>query len=129
MQSFFIGLGAAVANALPDILGRFGVAGNAAQRRALHVLYAFKLGAAAFLVAVLYTVLPPRSIPPENMAEFLRRRRAAHPGLASSPDVSAVRMIGRAASASPGAPWWITILPLWHAARAAPPSAGRLAPC
>jgi len=31
MQSFFIGLGATVANALPDILQRFGVTGNAAN--------------------------------------------------------------------------------------------------
>src|SRR5437773_9817482 len=49
MQSFFIGIGAAVANALPEILGRFGVTGNAPNGVPLAVQYAFKLGAAVFL--------------------------------------------------------------------------------
>src|ERR1035438_3010860 len=46
MQSFFIGIGAAVANALPEILGKLGVTGNAANGVPLAVQYSFKLGAA-----------------------------------------------------------------------------------
>src|SRR3954469_9338654 len=67
MQSFFIGIGAAVANALPSVFGHFGVSGNAANGVPLAVLYAFKLGAAAFLLAVLYTVITTPERPPDNL--------------------------------------------------------------
>jgi len=75
MQSFFIGIGAAVANALPTIFERFGVHGNAANGVPIAVQYAFKLGAAAFLLAVLYTVITTPEFPPEDMEEFLRKKR------------------------------------------------------
>ena len=75
MQSFFIGIGAAVANALPEILGHFGVAGNAANGVPLTVQYAFKLGAVVFLLAVLWTVFTTKEYPPENLEEFKRQRR------------------------------------------------------
>src|SRR5881628_234114 len=55
MQSFFIGVGAAVANALPSIFEALGVAGQAANGVPLTVQYSFKLGAAIFLLAVLWT--------------------------------------------------------------------------
>ena len=75
MQSFFIGVGAAVANALPEILGHFGVVGNAANGVPLAVQYSFKLGAAVFFLAVLWTVFTSKEYPPENMEEFLRKKR------------------------------------------------------
>lgn len=75
MQSFFIGIGAAIANALPTILGHVGVSGNAANGVPLAVQYAFKLGAVVFLLAVLWTVFVSREYPPENMEEFLRKKR------------------------------------------------------
>ena len=75
MQSFFIGIGAAVANALPSIFEHYGVTGNAANGVPLAVLYAFKLGAGAFLLAVLYTVVTTPEFPPEDMEAFLRRKR------------------------------------------------------
>ena len=68
MQSFFIGIGAAVANALPEILGHFGVTGNSANGVPLAVQCSFKLGAAVFFLAVLYTVLTTREYPPEKNA-------------------------------------------------------------
>jgi len=74
MQSFFIGAGAAVANALPSILGHFGVTGNAPNGVPLAVQYAFKLGAAVFLLAVLWTVCTSREYPPEDMPAFLRKK-------------------------------------------------------
>src|SRR5258707_12973757 len=64
MQSFFIGIGAAIANALPTIFGHFGVHGNATNGVPLAVQYAFKLGAGAFLLAVLYTVVTTPEFPP-----------------------------------------------------------------
>lgn len=70
MQSFFIGVGAAVANALPSVFERFGVVGQAANGVPLTVQYAFKLGAAVFLLAVLWTVFTSNEYPPENMAAF-----------------------------------------------------------
>ncbi len=76
MQSFFIGVGAAIANALPDILGSFGVSGNAPNGVPYSVLYSFKLGAAVFLVAVLWTVIISKEYPPEDIAEFRRAIRA-----------------------------------------------------
>src|SRR5215472_1290448 len=45
MQSFFIGIGAAVANALPWILIQAGVTGNAPNGVPYAVQYAFRLGA------------------------------------------------------------------------------------
>jgi maltose/moltooligosaccharide transporter len=66
MQSFFIGVGAAVANALPEILKHFGVTGNSANGVPLAVEYAFKLGAVVFFLAVLWTVCTTREYPPEK---------------------------------------------------------------
>jgi maltose/moltooligosaccharide transporter len=74
MQSFFIGIGAAVANALPSILGHYGVTGNAANGVPLAVLYSFKLGALVFLLAVLWTVFTSKEYPPENLEEFRLRQ-------------------------------------------------------
>ncbi len=79
MQSFFIGIGAAVANALPAIFERCGVTGNASNGVPLTVQYAFKLGALVFVLAVLWTVFTSREYPPEDMEAF-RRRNHTHKG-------------------------------------------------
>ncbi|MBS1792569.1 MAG: MFS transporter [Acidobacteria bacterium] len=74
MQSFFIGVGASIANALPKIFSYFGVTGNAANGVPLTVQYSFKIGAVVFLLAVLWTVATTREYPPEDMEEFNRLR-------------------------------------------------------
>ncbi|HWD18242.1 MAG TPA: MFS transporter [Verrucomicrobiae bacterium] len=79
MQSFFIGLGATVANALPWLLQHNGVTGNAANGVPLAVQYSFKLGAAVFLLAVLWTIFTTPEYPPENMEEFLRQKTTKTP--------------------------------------------------
>src|ERR687884_968883 len=56
MQSFFIGVGATLANALPYIFSWMGVTGNTASGIPLSVKYSFQVGAVAFLIAVLWTV-------------------------------------------------------------------------
>jgi maltose/moltooligosaccharide transporter len=84
MQSFFIGIGAAVANALPEIFRHLGVTGNAPNGVPLSVQYAFKLGAVVFICAVLWTVLTSKEYPPENMEEF-RRRKSEHQGFKAEP--------------------------------------------
>jgi maltose/moltooligosaccharide transporter len=95
MQSFFIGIGAAIANALPEILGKFGVSGNAPNGVPFAVLYAFKLGAVVFLLAVLWTVLTSREYPPEDLEEF-RRKKREHSGFQLEPVFLGVGVISGA---------------------------------
>jgi len=80
MQSFFIGVGATMANALPYIFRYAGVTGRTSSGIPLTVQYSFKIGAAAFLVAVLWTVITTKEYPPEDMAEF-ERKRSEHKGV------------------------------------------------
>jgi maltose/moltooligosaccharide transporter len=75
MQSFFIGIGQTLANALPYLFTMLGVAGVMASGIPLSVDYAFKIGAIVFLVAVLWTVITTQEYPPEDMEEFERLRR------------------------------------------------------
>jgi len=75
MQSFFIGVGASLANALPYLFRYFGVTGRTSSGIPLTVQYSFKIGAAAFLFAVLWTVVTTKEYPPEDMAEFERKRK------------------------------------------------------
>ena len=80
MQSFFIGIGASLANALPYLFRYFGVTGRTPSGIPLTVQYSFKLGAGVFLLAVLWTVFTTKEYPPEDMAEFERKRRE-HKGI------------------------------------------------
>jgi maltose/moltooligosaccharide transporter len=82
MQSFFIGIGATLANALPYIFRRLHVDDRnvANTKEAVRLIpasvsYSFKIGAVAFLVCVLWTVITTKEFPPENMAEFERKRK------------------------------------------------------
>lgn len=85
MQSFFIGIGATLANALPYIFRTFGVdergintADQAVRLIPASVSYSFKIGAVFFLVCVLWTVFTTKEYPPENMEEFERERRETY---------------------------------------------------
>jgi len=78
MQSFFIGVGAVVADLLPYALKNwFNVSSEAAGQGVIpsNVKIAFYLGAAAFLGAVLWTVLTTREYPPENLEAFRQQKR------------------------------------------------------
>jgi len=84
MQSLFIGLGAVVASALPWMMTNlFGIAvGSAAGERVpLAVKLSFYVGAAAFLLAVLWTIFTTKEYPPEDMEAF-RAQRARGAGIA-----------------------------------------------
>lgn len=72
MQSFFIGIGQTVANALPYLFSRYGVTGTTTSGVSLTVKYSFQLGAVAFLLCVLYTVLTTKEYPPEDPEAFQR---------------------------------------------------------
>jgi maltose/moltooligosaccharide transporter len=95
MQSFFIGIGATLANVLPYLFRRQGVdaeyqrladaakaAGQTFREIPPSVVYSFKIGAAAFLLCVLWTVFTSREYPPDDMQEFERKRRE-HKGVAA----------------------------------------------
>jgi maltose/moltooligosaccharide transporter len=75
MQSFFIGIGQTLANALPLILTAAGVTGVLASGIPLSTDYAFKIGAFAFLAAVVWTIATSKEYPPEDMEAFLRMKR------------------------------------------------------
>src|SRR5262245_21934549 len=92
MQSFFIGIGQTLANVLPYVFRSFGVTGRTASGIPLTVQYSFKIGAFAFLICVLWTVLTSREYPPEDMAEF-NKMRSNQKGLGSglSEIISAIR--------------------------------------
>ena len=84
MQSFFIGVGAVVAGMLPWILKNwFGVSSDTSTGNAIppNVKISFYLGAAAFFVAVMWTIFSTKEYPPENPEEF-RRKKSASGGLA-----------------------------------------------
>ncbi len=82
VQSLFIGLGAVLSSALPFILTNwFDVAGTAPEGKippAVHI--AFYTGAAAFILAVLWTIITTGEYPPEDMAAF-ERMKAEHTGV------------------------------------------------
>jgi maltose/moltooligosaccharide transporter len=74
MQSFFIGIGQTLANALPYLFTMMGVVGVMATGIPLSVDYAFKIGAVVFLIAVLWTVVSTSEYPPDDMEAFQRMR-------------------------------------------------------
>jgi maltose/moltooligosaccharide transporter len=75
MQSFFIGIGQTLANALPFLFGALGMVGVMASGIPRSVEYSFKIGAIVFLIAVLWTVITTKEYPPEDMEAFERMRR------------------------------------------------------
>jgi maltose/moltooligosaccharide transporter len=75
MQSFFIGIGQTLANALPYFFTAVGVVGVMASGIPLSVEYSFKIGAVVFLLAVLWTVFTSKEYPPDDMEAFERMKR------------------------------------------------------
>jgi maltose/moltooligosaccharide transporter len=74
-QSFFIGIGQTLANALPYIFTAVGIVGVMASGIPVSVEYAFKIGAVVFLLAVLWTVFTAKEYPPEDIEAFMRMKR------------------------------------------------------
>ena len=80
MQTFFIGIGAVVASALPWMMTNWFDVSNTAPPGVVpdSVKWSFYLGGAAFLLAVSWTVFRTREYSPEELAEFDAARPAAH---------------------------------------------------
>ncbi len=72
MQTFFIGIGAVVASALPWMMSNwFGISNDApAGEIPESVKYAFYIGGAAFLLAVSWTVFRSKEYSPAELEEF-----------------------------------------------------------
>jgi maltose/moltooligosaccharide transporter len=74
MQSFFIGVGAVVASALPWILTQFGFSNSGSSDGPgmipLTVRYSFDIGAVVLLCAILWTVVRTREYPPKVLESF-----------------------------------------------------------
>ncbi|MFW5836692.1 MAG: MFS transporter [Desulfovibrionaceae bacterium] len=79
MQSVLIGLGAVVATSLPFILTNvFGVSdgsGYGHDRIPDSVELAFHIGAAAYFLCVMWTIVTTKEYPPEDMAAFKRSKK------------------------------------------------------
>jgi len=84
MQSFFIGVGAVLASAMPWMLTNwFGVGASTPGTIPMTVKLSFYIGAASFFSAVLYTILTTREQPPADMEAF-RRQKAQSAGLGAT---------------------------------------------
>ncbi|MCF8302681.1 MAG: MFS transporter [Bacteroidales bacterium] len=72
MQSFFIGLGAVIASALPYVMTNwFGISNTAPEGEIPDsVKFSFYVGAAAFLLAVLWTVIRTKEYSPGDLERF-----------------------------------------------------------
>lgn len=72
MQSFFIGVGAVVASLLPWVLAKAGVSNVGTGDSAVPdtVRYAFQIGAAVLLAAMLWTIFTTREYPPAQLHGF-----------------------------------------------------------
>ncbi len=91
MQSFFIGIGAVLAGALPWALTQFGVPNVApAGEIPMSVHIAFYVGGVALFLAVLWTVLTTKEYSPQQLASFEAARRLQL-GLADAPPTTARR--------------------------------------
>ena len=95
MQSLFIGLGAVVASALPWLMTNVfhvGTGGDTTHAIPLTVRLSFYVGGAAFLGAVLYTIVQTKEDPPEDVERFRAPKQASKgPGAAVREIVGAVR--------------------------------------
>lgn len=72
MQSFFIGVGAVVASALPFVLTNWFNVSNEAPEGVIpdSVKWSFYAGAVAFVGAIVWTVVKSREYPPEELEAF-----------------------------------------------------------
>jgi maltose/moltooligosaccharide transporter len=80
MQSFFIGIGAIVASALPWMMANWFEVSNVAGPGEIPdtVKWSFYLGGIVFLAAVSWTVFSTREYSPEEIAEFEAAEEDAH---------------------------------------------------
>jgi maltose/moltooligosaccharide transporter len=96
MQSFFIGIGAVIAGALPWVMTNWLGLSNVAPAGEIPetVRWAFYIGGAALLSAVVWTVLTTREYSPAELAGFEAARNRAL-GIVHAEDRSVQRLAGQ----------------------------------
>ncbi len=89
MQSLFIGLGAVVASALPWLLANVFHLHSSAGTHAIPgtVRLSFYIGSAAFLGAVLWTIISTPEYPPEDLEAFRRSKSESRSLLTNSKEI------------------------------------------
>jgi maltose/moltooligosaccharide transporter len=92
MQSFFIGIGAVVGSAMPYVFTNWLGISNTAPEGVIpdSVKWSFYVGAAVFLLAVLWTVFRSREYSPEELEAFEENKAAEPPPL--TPEVNRERI-------------------------------------
>lgn len=84
IQTFLIGLGAVAGSALPEFLANRGVDMNAGEDGvASNIKYAFYIGAAVFIVAILITVFFTKEFSPEEYEKFHGKQEQPTNGLSA----------------------------------------------
>lgn len=111
MQSFFIGIGAVVASALPWMLTNWFDVSNTAPAGQIpeSVKFSFYLGGAVFFLAVMWTVLRTREYSPEELAFFEQAEAPENAALDVSPPAPVNYRLGGAVAAAVGATGWLLI--------------------
>ncbi len=112
MQTFFIGIGAVIASALPWMMANwFGISNEApAGVIPVSVRYSFYVGGAAFLLAVSWTVFRSSEYSPEELAEFDQACPANHVGDDTAMRPAAKYRIGGIVTAVIGIAIWSWVL-------------------
>ncbi|MGI9234815.1 MAG: MFS transporter [Woeseiaceae bacterium] len=112
MQTFFIGVGAVIASALPWMMANwFGISNEApAGEIPISVKYSFYIGGAAFLLAVSWTVFRSREYSPEELAEFDAARPPEHIAEDTSTRPASRYRAGGIISAAIGVGLWFWIV-------------------
>lgn len=89
IQSFFIGIGAVVASALPYIFDHWFHVSNVAAEGEIpaSVRYSFYAGAAAFISAVVWTVFRTKEYPPQDLEAFRKQKIESAGFLAGVKDI------------------------------------------
>jgi maltose/moltooligosaccharide transporter len=112
MQTFFIGIGAVVASALPWIMANWiGISNDApAGEIPVSVRYSFYIGGTAFLLAVAWTVFRSREYSPQELAGFEAARPDDHVADAKSERPASKYLGGGVLSAAIGLALWYWIV-------------------
>lgn len=89
IQSFFIGIGAVVASALPYIFDHWFHVSNVAAEGEIpaSVKYSFYAGAAAFITAVVWTVIKTKEYPPKDLEAFRKEKSESAGFMAGVKDI------------------------------------------
>lgn len=111
MQSFFIGIGATVASAMPWFLAEFLSVSNTAEAGTVPdtVKYAFYFGGVAFFLAVLWTIVSTKEYSPEEQEAFEAAERELEKLNNTAPSVQVEHVVRSKSAYMKGGMTWLAI--------------------